>query len=210
MLRSAFNMLTKLHSRAAQIKRPGAPDIFSPCRLTPTNHLIAASFKGGPDTTVIRGREFIITYDSLSGQFAQSISFIETPASGTFRLNYNSIPTTDLAFDILAEDLQVALRLLPGLADIVVTGSISTLFVVTFPGFSTTPPILTPSDSSTLLDADSDEVEITTAQTYTAWSSKLKRADKIIDPLFGLQTINELIELPDVGGAVMAYRIRCE
>lgn len=38
----------------------------------------------------------------------------------------------------------------------------------------------------------------------------LKRGDKIIDPVFGSMAIDEITEMCDLGGDVMAYRCRCE
>lgn len=105
MLRQAFNAITRIHSRAAQIKRLGSPDTFTPCRLTPSNYF---RFLEGPSHTVIRGREFIIPIDSTNGLF---------------------VP---------------------------------------------------------------------------------RRGDKIIDPVYGTLTIDEVIEMVDLGGAIMGLRVRSE
>lgn len=207
MLRAAFNILTGLHSRVGQIKRPGSPDIYSPCRLTPSNYF---RFLRGPDSTVIRGREYVIPLDSLLGQFAQVVSFSLTPAAGTFKLDYNGNLTTALAFNSSSAAVQTALRLLPGLTNVLVTGSMASGLIVTFAGFSAVPILLLPADHATLVDGVAAAVTITVSQTYQAWSDVFKRGDKIIDSVYGLQAVDEIIEMVDLGGAVMGFRIRCE
>ncbi len=207
MLRAAFNILTGLHSRVGQIKRPGSPDIYSPCRLTPSNYF---RFLRGPDSTVIRGREYVIPLDSLLGQFAQVVSFSLTPAAGTFKLDYNGNQTTALPFNVSAGAAQTALRLLPGLTNVLETGSMASGLIVTFAGFSAVPILLLPADHATLVDGVAAAVTITVSQTYQAWSDVFKRGDKIIDSVYGLQAVDEIIEMVDLGGAVMGFRIRCE
>lgn len=207
MLKVALNTLARLHSRPGQLKRPGSPDIYSPCRFTPSNYF---RYLGGPEHTVIRGREFIIPKDTMLGQFAQTIEFEEAPASGTFKLSYNGNDTTALAFNASASAIQTALRLVTGLSQVLVTGSIASGLTVVFPGFSTIPLILVPSDYATLLDASSDAVTITSTQSYQSWTQFIKRGDKVIHPDFGLLSVDEVVEMPDLGGATMAFRIRCE
>lgn len=207
MIRAAFNTLTRIHGRTGQLKRPGSPDIYSPCHLTPSNFF---RFLRGPEATVIHGREFIIPIDTMLGQFAQTVAFGEQPVVGTFKLSYNGNDTTDLAFNVSAAAVQTALRLLAGLSDVLVTGDVATGFTVVFPGFSTIPLILVPTDSATLLDVDTDPVTITASQTYQVWTNRLKRGDKIVDSIYGLLTIDEVMEMVDLGGAVMGFRVRSE
>lgn len=38
----------------------------------------------------------------------------------------------------------------------------------------------------------------------------LKRGDRIVDTELGTSVIDTVIELPDLGGAIMAYRVRCQ
>jgi len=207
MLRAAFNILTGLHSRIGQIKRPGSPDIYSPCRLTPSNYF---RYLRGPDSTTIRGREYIVPVDSLLGQFAQVVSFSLTPVAGSFKLDYNGNQTTALQFNVSAGAAQTALRLLPSLNNVLVTGSIASGLIVTFQGFSTAPILLLPADSATLVGGGSAAVTITVSQTYQAWTQKFKRGDKVIDSVYGLQAVDEIIEMLDVGGAVIGFRIHTE
>jgi hypothetical protein len=207
MLKSAFNSLTKLHGRDGQLRRPGNPDIYSPCRITPSNYF---RFLRGPESTVIHGREFIIPIDTMLGQFSQSITFVETPTAGTFKLSYNGNDTSALAFNASAATIQTALRLLAGLSQVLVTGSIAAGLTVVFAGFSAAPLILVPTDSATLLDASSDPVTISVAQTYQLWSPLLKRGDKLVDSVYGSMTIDEIMEAVDLGGAIMGFRVRAE
>ncbi len=207
MLRGAFNTLTRLHGRAAQLKRLGSPDIYSPCRVTPSNFF---RFIRGPESTVVHGREFIIPLDTMSGQFAQLLAFSSVPTVGTFKLSYNSLETTDLNFDIVAADVQIALRLLTGLEQVLVTGDTGVGFTVVFSGFSVSPLLISATDASTLKDTSSEDVSITISQFYQAWANRLKRGDKIIDSVYGMITIDEIIEMVDIGGAVMGFRCHCE
>lgn len=63
----------------------------------------------------------------------QTISFSDTPSSGTFTLTYNGFTTIALNFDASASDIQAALRSLAGLNSVTVVGTIP-LFTVTFTG----------------------------------------------------------------------------
>jgi hypothetical protein len=65
MLSNAFNVLIRLHSRAATIERPGAagvPGTPQNIRITPSNYFrnLAAV-----EETIIEGREFVVTKKSL-------------------------------------------------------------------------------------------------------------------------------------------------
>ena len=107
MLKLAFNTLTRLHSRAATLKRLGSPDTTTDCRITPSNYF---RFVEGLSATVIHGREFLIASDSIASPF--------------------------------------------------------------------------------------DPV--------------IRRGDKIVDSVYGTMTIDEIIEVCDLGGAIMGYRVRAE
>lgn len=38
----------------------------------------------------------------------------------------------------------------------------------------------------------------------------IKRGDKLVDSNYGSMAIDEVVEMVDLGGAVMAWRVRCE
>lgn len=207
MIRGAFNTLTRIHSRVAQLKRLGSPDLFSPCRITPSNYF---RFLRGPSDTTIHGREFIIPLDTMFGQFAQLVTFEELPDSGTYELSFNGNDTTDLNFDESTANIQIALRLLPGLTNVVVSGDYVSGILIVFPGFSTEPLAITVTASS-LLDVDTDPVVTTVANTFQVWAAPIiKRGDRIIDSVYGLLTIDELIEMVDLGGGILGFRCRAE
>lgn len=206
MLKSALNALTRMHSREAQLRRPGSPDIYSPCRVTPANYF---RFLEGPSSTTIHGREFIIPIDTMLGEFAQTVEFEKTPVSGAFKFSYNGNLSASINYDATSGAIQTALRALPGLSAAVVIGSIPQGLLVTFSGMSSQPLILIPADS-TLADIDSENVTITVTQAYQAWTRKIKKADKLLDPNYGPLTVDEVIEMPDLGGSTMAFRVRCE
>lgn len=207
MLRQAFNALTKMHSRDAQIRRPGTPDTYSPCRITPSNYF---QFKAGPEYTEIHAREFVISSDSLLGDFSQEILFVAAPDEGSFKLQYGSNTTAALAFDATPAQIQTALHLLDGLRNVTVSGTIADGLIVKFSGFSVIPSLLLPVDHSTLLDVADEAVEITVAHTYQAWNTLVKRGDKIIDSVYTSLSVRDIIEIPDLGGSIMGYRVRAE
>lgn len=199
MLRSAFNALTKMHSRPVTIKRLGNPNIYSPARVTPTNYF---RFLRGPEYTNIPGVEFIIPVDTLLGQFAQKLAFDVIPSTGDFKITYGAEETGAILFSDAAVDIQTELRLLTGMSSVIVTGSFATGFYITFVGFDNLPGL--GQVTSSTLDAVG-----TFSQTYTKWDDLLKRGDRILDGS-KLYAIDEIMEMHDLGTEVMGFRTRCE
>jgi hypothetical protein len=74
-------------------------------------------------------------------QEQQKITFSAVPGSGTWRLEWNSQTTSDLAFNATASQVQTAFNLLTGHAGVVVTGDYTGGFFITFNGNNTYPPI---------------------------------------------------------------------
>ncbi len=80
----------------------------------------------------------------------QTITFAEAPASGSFVLSYDGVPTAAIDWNDSAASIQTELRTIPGLGDITVAGEIAGLVVtITFTGV-TAPAELLELDSSTL------------------------------------------------------------
>ena len=210
-LKQAFNTLTRLHSRAANLKRFGSPDIYSPVRITPSNYF---RFLEGPASTTIHGREFVIPIDSIKGQHRQLITFKTLPTQGDFILTYDGEDTAEIPFDATATDIQNELRVLvvvPALTNVTVTGDFASGFLVTFIGLQDAPLMLSALGGTPLQDVTNTDVEITIANTDgLAWTPIIQRGDKIVDPLYGSIAIDEIIEIPDIGGNIMGYRVRCE
>jgi hypothetical protein len=204
LLRSAFNALTRLHSRPGTLKRLGDPDIFSACRLTPSNYF---RFGNGPEYSTVKGVEFILPKDSLTGQFAQKLSFSAIPDTGSFKIQYGIQATTALAYDDTASDIQTALRLLTNLEDVVVTGSFLLGFTITFVGFSSAPAVGIVIDNT--LEESSEAVETSWAHTTTPWAESVKKGDRILDGS-KLWTVDEIMEMHDLGASVIGYRVRCD
>lgn len=205
MLKQAFNSVTRLHSRAATLKRLGTPDIWSSIRITPSNYF---RFIDGPSATVIRGREFLIPVDTMTGHRTQLITFEDPPTLGTFVVTYNSLDTDPLDSTTTAADLQTAIRALHvTLESVTVSGDFTVGFTVVFIGIQTPTAItLTP-----VVADEPDFGDVTIAEsTPVAWSPIIKRADKIIDTTLGHMAVDEIIEVVDLGGDIMGYRIRCE
>lgn len=206
MLKTAFNSILRLHSRPAQLKRLASPDLYSPCRVTPSNYF---RFLRGPESTAIHGREFVVPIDTMKGEFSQVVTFSGVPASGTYKLKYLSLETTDLLYSASDADIQTALRLLTGLSNVTVTVPSSTTIVIVFHGFSTEPSLLSVEDSTLETSVPVAITQVVSAS-YARWTKMISRGDKIIDSIYGSQTIDEIIEMVDVGGAIMGFRVRCE
>lgn len=84
------------------------------------------------------------------------------PTSGTYKLNFGGSATTALAFDASAATIQAALRLLPGLDLVTVSGTLATAIVVTFVGYKGNAAMLTVTDSTL---SDGAAVTLTIVQT---------------------------------------------
>lgn len=206
MLKQAFNALTGIHSRAASLKRLGASgsaSLWSPIRITPSNYF---RFLEGPSQTVIRGREFVIPIDTITGTPTQLISFSDVPTLGTWNLLYNATQVDEFDFDASAATIQTALRLVTGLSYVTVVGDYTAGFLVTFYDVQT-PLALTTTMGVTPIDA----TITVAASTSVPWALPIiKRSDRIVDSIYGTMTIDEVVELVDLGGTIMGFRCRCE
>lgn len=204
MLKLALNAVTAIHSRAGTLKRIGTPNIYSPCRLTPSNYF---AFLRGPEFTSIKQAEFIIPVDTLTGQYAQKFSFDNIPDEGQFKLQFGSDITDALDFNCTAVDIQTALRAITALENCVVTGSFLLGFTITFVGFDTAPAMGQVVD--TTLKFEDEGVNASWVKTSTLWSDLLKKGDRIVDGSKNW-TVGDIMEMNDIGAEVMAYRVRCE
>lgn len=207
MLAAAFNALTRLHSSVAQLKRLGTPDFYSPCRITPSNYF---RFTAGFEETTVRGREFIIPLSALSGHFSQTLAFSAVPMSGGFDLSIGATFIASVAYNTTSVSLQMAIRLLPDFSNVVVTGDFSAGFAYSFVSSSVSPAALVVS-SNTLQSAVPEAVVTTITTGYLPWTGGfMKRGDRIIDSQYGMQTVDDIIEMHDIGGKIMGYRVRVE
>lgn len=200
-------MITILHSRAASIRRNGNPDSFTPCRITPSNYF---RFLAGPEATTIKGREFIIPVDSLLGSSSFDLLFDKTPVSGAFRILYRSSVSALVPFNVTDTDLQAALRVLPGLENATVLGSTGTKFSIIKNDKEDSSDLITVG-GSTLEDVDGYPTTTTVLSLRQKWVPLIKKGDKLLDDsTFGLLTIDEILEMPDLGGSIMGLRVRVE
>lgn len=103
-------------------------------------------------------------YGSQAIIAVQTITFSTAPASGAWTLNYGANPTGSLAFNANAAAIQTALRLLPGLATVTVTGDYTAGFVVTFVGVDGPATLLT-INPNTLLNSVPAPVVVTVLNT---------------------------------------------
>lgn len=95
----------------------------------------------------------------------QQVAFSAVPASGNFKLTYNSLSTANIAWNANSGAIQTALRLLTGLGSVTVTGTALTQnIVVTFTGVNAVALPLTVT-ASTLLTAGAVAVTATVTET---------------------------------------------
>ena len=202
VLKQAFNALTRLHSRPATLKRLGTPDIFSPVRITQSNY---SRYLEGPSHMTIRGREFIMPVDTMTGHKTQIITFSGVPTVGSFLLKYNGADSAAILHNNTFAEVQTALRAVAGLSNVLVTGSFSAGFLVNFVGIqdplAITSVAQVPALDKTISVANSKGV---------LWSPVIKRGDKIVDQIYGSLAIDEVTEIIDIGGTIMGYRCRSE
>lgn len=206
MLKAAFNMLSRLHSRSASLKRLGKtpePDLESPVRITPSNYF---RFLEGPSNTVVKGREFILPLDTIRGNATQIISFSGVPTTGKFTLTYGANTSSQLTFSETAATIQTALRILAGLSNVTVSGNFTVGFTVVFVG-TLEPLTIT---AAKVLGEELDRDITVSVGSPQAWSPVLKRGDRIVDSQYGALAIDEIMEIVDLGGSIMGYRCRCE
>lgn len=204
ILKKALNALTSLHSRTATMKRLGSPDIYSPCRIAPSNYF---RFLRGPEHTTVKGTEFIIPVDSMLGHYGQSLKFSAVPTQGQFKLKFGTNTTDAFDYDVEAAEIQEALREFEGLQDVVVSGDFAQGFKFAFVGFQLATGMGQVTEST--LMASGDAVTATWATSFVPWSEPIKKGDRIQD---GSKqwTVDEIIEMHDMGAQVMAYRVRVD
>ena len=199
MLKSAFNAIIKIHSREALLKRLGTVDTYSPIRISPSNYF---RFLRGPEHTTIAGREFIIPVDSIKGQFAQLISFSTVPTSGVFKLKFGASTTGELTYDSTTAEIKTALAALPGLSNVAVSGDYTSGIYVILQGFKVAPSL------GEVVDSTLDST-VTIANTYWPISTAIVKGDRILDGT-KLYTADEIMEMVDLGGNIIGYRVRCD
>lgn len=204
MLKTVMNAVTRLHSRTATLKRLGTLDIYSPCRITPSNYF---RFLRGPEYTTIKGVEFIIPLDTMTGQFSQLLTFSAVPDDGSFKIKIGTFTTAALNFNSTASTIQAAIRASAPLSNVVVTGNFSVGFTILFAGFQTEQSAVEIVDNGLLESLEA--VDVTVKRTSEPWSDRIKKSDRIMDGS-RLWVVDEVIELHDLGAQVMAYRVRCD
>lgn len=96
---------------------------------------------------------------SLEEPQVQKIVLAPTPVSGAFTLEFDSVGTASLDYDATAEDIENALKAIPGLENVAVEGSIATELLVTLNGVQA--PTLLAVGANTLEDGSSDASVIT-------------------------------------------------
>lgn len=202
MLKEAFNAVSRLHSRAATLRRLGDVTIETPVRLTPSNYF---RFLQGPSQTVIHGREFLIPLDTILGYPIELILF-GSPTAGTGKVGNTDGDSNTINFDDDAAAVQTAIRAIAGYDQVTVTGDMDNGFLVVFVNLPSPVTALNLSDNH--FTGANFSHEWTTS--YQKWSPILKRGDKLIDANFGNMAIDEIVEIPDLGGDTMGYRVRCE
>lgn len=205
-LKSAFDSVSRIHSKPGYLKRLGSPDLYTAIRTTPSNYF---RYLAGPSQTVVPGTEVIVPVATIYGQRRLNVAVNVAPISGTFTfsfdLNGTTVTTGALDFDADQVDIQAALRLIAGCENVTVTGDLQALsFIVDFIGVKLI--------ANAVLNVGSLLGVVVPSYTYSAiaWAAPfIKRGDKIQDAS-GNYTVTEVIEIPDLGGDIMGYRLRVE
>lgn len=120
----------------------------------------------------------------MSQTSVQTISFSPAPTSGTFVLSYDENNTSALNWNDSASTIQTALRLVPALSTITVTGSIAAGLTVTFTGLTLVADMLVVQNNSLL--ASSNPVIITIEETDQTLPLAVQNAFNI-DTAVGVQ-----------------------
>lgn len=129
----------------------------------------------------------------LSQVNQQTLTFSGVAASGNFTIEYNGNTTTSLAWDATTAQIQAALRLLPGLSGVTVSGAIANqLLTVIFSGvygngFALTTP------TNTLMTSSPAAITITIADTVIGetYGETIARTEGLVQ-YFGVMPIETL------------------
>ena len=110
------------------------------------------------------GGGYLVVMPMTPGTIAvQNVDPSATPDEGSFKLNWGGNVTAALGFGATAAQVQAALRALPGLEYVTVTGSMATSFDVNFIGVNGVVALVTVSDNT--LEASNVGVTFTIATT---------------------------------------------
>lgn len=206
LLKSAFSAVIQIHSQPGYLKRLGTTDIYSPIRTAPSNYF---RYLQGPSHTVVTGSELILPVSTIYGQQRIDATIDAAPSAGTwtisFDLNGSTQTSASLDFDADMTDIQTTLRLIAGCEAVTVTGDLQAEAVtINFIGVK--------SVQNLSIDLTSLTGTATVAYAYLpiAWPTPaVKRGDRLL-LTGGSFTATEVIEMPDLGGEVIGYRVRFE
>lgn len=102
----------------------------------------------------------------------QHVAFSGTPASGSFELVYNAVPSAAINWDDTAAQIQTKLQAVTGLSEVTVTGSMATTLNINFLGVYGDQPLLTVAANSLMTSAPAaitpTVTQVTAGETYAA------------------------------------------
>lgn len=110
---------------------------------------------------ILAGRGYLVIIPMTKE--VQTITPDATPASGTFKINFDGGITGFINWDDTPAVVQTALRLVAGLEDAIVTGSIATSLTITMHGVEEDAPLMTITDN-TVQDSGSTPIVFTIAE----------------------------------------------
>lgn len=84
----------------------------------------------------------------INGEEVQTLTFAPAPTAGAFKLKLGALVTANIDYNDTAADIQAALRLLTGMGNVVVTGSIAAGLEVVFRGMEGDIELLTTQDNT--------------------------------------------------------------
>lgn len=142
-----------------------------------TYKMALAIFSQQPNILAGGGQLIVIPLEATDTTEIQHIAFSIVPTAGAWKITHNGNQTGSLAFGANAATVQIALRLLAGLASVTVAGDYTTGFNITFTGVTGNTPQVTISANS-LQGAASEDV-IVTPSTTTPGSTEESLAEAI-------------------------------
>lgn len=138
--------------------------------LSLTNVINISISQGNPGIGPFNTSNLAYYTDELPASPVETIGFSAVAASGTFVLNFGSLPTAAINWNDSAATIQGKVQAVSGLTHVLVTGSIaSESLVLTQPGQYGAIPLATVSANS-VQDAGSNAIVITPVTTNPGWS----------------------------------------
>jgi len=111
-----------------------------------TSQMAISVFSQKPN--ILQGGGYLVVIPCVDTSEIQNLAFSADPTTGSYKLNYGSEATALITANSTASQVQAALRLIPGLESVTVSGSEAASFNVTFAGVAGNASTLVVSDNT--------------------------------------------------------------